>query len=307
MASTAPQSDAAVAAATEETGARPSPQTGPVKAGQGDAREKITSNKTQNFGEDPVAVRESDHYQDEYVEGFVDKWDELIDWEGRAESEGQFFIDLLRERGKRTVLDAATGTGFHSVQLTKAGFQVTSVDGSAEMLGKAFENGRRRNMVLTTCHADWRWLNKDINGKYDAVLCLGNSFTHLFEEKDRRRTLAEFYAALKHDGILILDQRNYDAILDHGFSSKHKYYYCGDQVSAEPEYVDDSLARFKYSFPDGSIFHLNMFPLRKAYVRTLMTEVGFMRITTYGDFKKDYGDSEPDFFIHVAEKAYHED
>ena len=33
-------------------------------------------------------------------------------------------------------------------------------------------------------------------------------------------------------------------ILDDGFSTKHKYYYCGDQVTAEPDYVDDSLARF---------------------------------------------------------------
>ena len=57
--------------------------------------------------------------------------------------------------------------------------------------------------------------------KYDAIICLGNSFTHLFSERDRRRALAEFYACLRHDGVLILDQRNYDSILDHGFASKH--------------------------------------------------------------------------------------
>ena len=124
-------------------------------------------------------------------------------------------------------------------------------------------------------------------------------------ENDRRRALAEFYAALKYDGILILDQRNYDNILDNGFSTKHKYYYCGDKVTAEPEHVDESLARFKYSFPDGSEFHLNMFPIRKNYVRKLMTEVGFQQITTYGDFEKDYKDDETDFYIHVAEKNYH--
>jgi hypothetical protein len=26
--------------------------------------------------------------------------------------------------------------------------------------------------------------------------------------------------------------------------------------------VDDSLARFRYSFADGDVFHLNMFPIR---------------------------------------------
>ena len=48
-----------------------------------------------------------------------------------------------------------------------------------------------------------------------------------------------------------------------------------------------------------------MFPLRKSYTRQLMTEVGFQRIQTYGDFQETYEDSEPDFFVHVAEKTYH--
>ncbi|MEM1138417.1 MAG: class I SAM-dependent methyltransferase [Pseudomonadota bacterium] len=265
----------------------------------------IHTNSEQGFGADPVKVRESDHYREEYVHGFVRKWDELIDWRARAKSEGDFFIDILKARGKETVLDVATGTGFHSVRLMEAGFKVTSVDGSAEMLSQAFDNGRERGLVLNTAHSDWRWLNRDIQGKYDAIICLGNSFTHLFNEQDRRRCLAEFYAALKHDGILILDQRNYDSILDDGFSSKHKYYYCGDKVSAEPEYVDPSLARFRYTFPDGTIYHLNMFPLRKNYMRTLMKEVGFQRVKTFGDFQETYEESEPDFFVHVAEKHYH--
>lgn len=258
----------------------------------------------QDYGPDPTGARESGLYREEYVKGFVEKWDELIDWDARAESEGQFFIDILRARGKTSVLDVATGTGFHSVQLLKAGFQVTSADGSAEMLGKAFENARKRGLVLHTALADWRALNRDILGRYDAVICLGNSFTHLHDETDRRRALAEFYAALKHDGILIMDQRNYDAILDVGFDSQHKYYYCGDQVTAAPEYVDDTLARFRYEFPDKSVYHLNMFPLRKNYVRNLMLESGFQTVRTYGDFQETYADHDPDFFIHVAEKTY---
>jgi glycine/sarcosine N-methyltransferase len=265
---------------------------------------KSGSYPDQEFGENPLAIRETEHYQAEYVEQFVDKWDELIDWDARAESEGGFFIKLLKGYGKERVLDVATGTGFHSVQLLKAGFEVTSADGSAEMLAKAVENAKQRALFLNTVHADWRWLNRVIQGKFDAVICLGNSFTHIFDEAERRRALAEFYAALRHDGILILDHRNYDSILDVGFDSKHKYYYCGDQVTAEPEHVDDTLARFRYSFPDGSVFHLNMFPLRKNYVRKLLSEAGFQRVYTYGDFQEAYGEHDPDFFIHVAEKRF---
>mgnify|MGYP000630279010 CR=1 FL=1 len=257
----------------------------------------------QVYGEDPLEDRETNHYRKEYVTSFVDKWDELIDWRGRAESEGQFFIDILRARGKERVLDVACGTGFHSVRLTEAGFDVTAADGSAAMVAKAFQNGQSRGLILKTAQADWRWLNRDINGKYDAIICLGNSFTHLHQESDRRRALAEFYAALKHDGILILDQRNYDAMLDQGFSTKHKYYYCGDQVTAEPDHVDEGLCRMRYSFPDGASYTLNMCPIRKNYVRRLLGEAGFERVRTYGDFQETYAADEPDFFIHVAEKS----
>ncbi|MEX2627575.1 MAG: class I SAM-dependent methyltransferase [Ilumatobacteraceae bacterium] len=265
--------------------------------------ELVQQPKDQDYGARPEEVRESDHYQAEYIEGFVDKWDELIDWDARAESEGEFFAEVLRSRGKTSVLDVAAGTGFHSVRLLEQGFDVLTIDGSAQMLVKAFENARARGHLLRTVHSDWRWLNRDINGKFDAIICLGNSFTHLHDENDRRRALAEFYAALKHDGVLILDQRNYDKILDDGFSTKHKYYYCGDQVSAEPAYVDDGLARFRYEFADGSEYFLNMFPLRKNYMRGLLGEAGFQKVHTYGDFQETYQESEPDFFIHVAEKV----
>ncbi len=263
--------------------------------------------REQNYGDDPLADRDTDLYRGEYVMSFVEKWDELIDWDARAQSEGRFFIDVLRARDKQSVVDVATGTGFHSVRLTEAGFNVTSADGSAAMLAKAFENGKKRGLILKSVQADWRQLNKAIQGKYDAIICLGNSFTHLHEEQDRRRALAEFYAALRHDGILILDQRNYDEMLDHGFTSKHKYYYCGDQVTAEPEHVDEGLARFKYTFPDGSEYTLNMFPLRKNYVRRLIREAGFERVRTYGDFQETYQENEPDFFVHVAEKSVESD
>ncbi|MGH3095587.1 MAG: methyltransferase domain-containing protein [Streptosporangiales bacterium] len=268
----------------------------------------ISVNGEQLFGDDPLEVRDTDHYTSEYIGGFVDKWDELIDWRRRYESEGNFFIEQLKARGVREVLDVATGTGFHSVRLLQEGFDTVSADGSPEMLAKAFDNGLKYGgHILRVVNADWRWLNRDVHGEYDAIICLGNSFTHLFSERDRRKALAEFYAMLKHDGILIVDQRNYDSILDNEFSTKHTYYYCGEDVSAEPEYLDEGLARFRYTFPDESQFHLNMFPLRKNYMRRLLREVGFQRVDTYGDFQDTYAEDDPDFFIHVAEKAYLKD
>lgn len=260
----------------------------------------------QDYGPDPIAIRKTEQYQLEYVQNLVAHWDELIDWKARSLSEGLFFIKSLQERGAKKVLDVATGTGFHSVSLLQNDFEVVSVDGSMEMLTKAFSNARQKGFILRTIHADWRWLNREVHERFDAVICLGNSFTHLFSEKDRRKALAEFYAALNYNGVLILDQRNYEAILEDGCSPKHTYYYCGENVKVEPEYIDEGLARFRYEFSDQSVFHLNMYPLRRDYVQKLMMDVGFQSVKTYGDFKDTYHHEKPDFFIHIAEKEYRE-
>ena len=244
----------------------------------------------------------SDRYREEYAAAFVAKWDELIDWDRRAAAEGDFFIDTLKMHDVRSVLDVATGTGFHSIRLINAGFEVASADGSDRMLERAIANGRRRGEQLRTVHADWRWLSQHVQGEFDALICLGNSFTHLFEEADRRQALAEYFSLLKPGGILILDQRNYDALMDHGIQPGHKFYYCGRSVSARPIHVDQRVARFRYEFSDGAIFHLEMFPLRKLYTRQLLSDAGFANVETFGDFKSTYIGIEPDFFIHIAEK-----
>ena len=258
----------------------------------------------QNFGATPETVRETDHYQAEYIEEFADRWDRLIDWDARAQAEGDFFIRILREHGARSVLDVATGTGFHSVRLLREGFDVISADGNPNMLARAFRNARNRDLLLRTAQADWRFLNRDIHGTFDAVICLGNSFTHLFKERDRRKSLAEYYAVLKHNGLLIMDHRNYDRLLEGGGAVRNGKgnVYCGEDVEVAPEHVDEGLARFRYAFSDSSTYHLNMFPLRYGYVRRLMSEVGFQKITSFGDYQRDF--ENPDFYIHVAEKEY---
>ena len=92
--------------------------------------------------------------------------------------------------------------------------------------------------------------------------------------------------------------------MDNKIKPSHNYYYCGDEVTATPEHVDNTLARFRYEFKDGATYHLNMYPLRKSYTQQIMKEVGFQEITTYGDFQETYKKDEPDFFIHVASKSY---
>ncbi len=250
---------------------------------------------------EPEAV-DSDRYRDEYERSFVDKWDDLIDWEARAEGEQGFFEDLLLDAGCERVLDAAAGTGYHSVQLAQAGLDVVAADGAETMLAKTEENLAAHDLDVPTHQADWRHLAGEVPGRFDAVLCLGNALTHVFDRAERRRALEQFHRVLRPGGLAVVDQRNYDAILDQGYSSKHRYYYCGDDVEARPETISEDRIRFRYAFPDGSVHHLTLYPLRVDHLTTLMEESGLEDVRRYGDFESDYDPRDVDFVVQVGRR-----
>jgi len=69
----------------------------------------------------------------------------------------------------------------------------------------------------------------DPGTRFDAVICLGNSLSALpdFEGglSKHRRALSNFWALVRPGGLLVIDHRNYDSILDTGvFPSSNIYY-----------------------------------------------------------------------------------
>lgn len=245
-----------------------------------------------------------DTYRKEYSKDFVSCWDDLIGWEGRQESEAGFFHRLLNAYGVKTVIDVAAGTGFHSVVLAKDGFRVTTCDGAANMVEQTRRNARDHGIEFEdTCVVDWLNL-KDHWGenRFDALICLGNAFTHLFEHESRRDALEAMYAVLKPGGVIVVDHRNYDSILDQGYDSKHMYYYTGSGVDARPVIINRTLCKFQYTFPGGEQFTLQLYPLRQNYMSHLLEDAGFVDITRYGDFARPYSHYDVDFVQQVAFK-----
>ena len=254
---------------------------------------------------DKQTTPDSNLFRHEYTEQIVENWDDYIDWERRQETENGFFQKLLRENGATKVLDIACGTGYHTVMLARDGFDVTASDGSATMVAKARENAENAGLTKVPFHSvDWTRLTAVFpKGAYDAIICLGNSFTHIFDEETRLKALQEMHAVLKDGGIVVLDQRNYDAMLDQQESDgEHSTYYLGESVNVEKEEVTEDSLRFRFEYEDGSSGHLTICPIRQEYVSDLFKKVGFRKTTRYGDFQADYNFYDPEFIIHVATK-----
>jgi len=251
-----------------------------------------------------AALPANDKYREEYTESFVSNWDDLIDWEGRAEGEAEFFAQLLNAYGVEHIADIACGTGYHSVTLAKAGFQVTATDGAKTMVQQTEANAKQHGVALADLRCvDWLKLKKEFGeGAFDAVICLGNAFTHLFDHEARRDALAAIYAVLKPGGMAIIDHRNYDSILDQGFSSKHRYYYTAGNVDVRPVQISRTMVKFRYAFDGNTSHHLTLYPLKQGYVTHLLEDAGFMDVTRYGDFERPYDHYDPDFIQQVGFK-----
>src|SRR5512137_268152 len=130
-------------------------------------------------------------------------FDVMTDWQGRLAYEMPFLHRLLAPVGRR-VLDAACGTGWHSIALAQAGYTVTGADISAVMIARAQENAHKQGAQVTWRQAAFEDLPAAASAGYDALLCLGNSLVHVLSEDDLRRSLAAMAACLHANGLLIL-------------------------------------------------------------------------------------------------------
>ncbi|MCG5515024.1 MULTISPECIES: bifunctional 2-polyprenyl-6-hydroxyphenol methylase/3-demethylubiquinol 3-O-methyltransferase UbiG [unclassified Ectothiorhodospira] len=238
----------------------------------------------------------------QYTRSFAEYWDDLVGWEARLAREGAFYNRHLHAHGAKQVIDIATGTGVNAVSLAQYGFEVTAVDGSENMLAKAQENAKSYGVSFAEAKAvDWLSLDESLGTeRFDAAVCLGNSFTHLFDHEDRRTALRAIFRILRPGGMLIIDQRNYDAMLDQGYSSKHAFCYTGNNVDVGPVELHRSLAKFNYVFSDGARFELNMYPLRQDYLTHLLEDAGFVNVERYGDMRRPYDINEVDFVQQIA-------
>lgn len=246
---------------------------------------------------DPLPHPDAD-YARQYCSDFVRRWDELIDWDKRAAGEGAFFTDLLLHAGACRIFDASTGSGFHAVQLRRAGFDVTACDGSPTMVERARANFASRNLDIPVLCRDWRRLDHRQLGTFDAVLCLGSSLCHLFDSHERVEVLKRFRGLLRPGGLLLVDQRNFHAILEGHFTSSGRYYYCGKSAKVSIGELNSSLCEFIYTFADGASYRLRVFPIMPARLRSEMQLAGFEVGKSFGDFKSIYDPMRADFILH---------
>ena len=139
--------------------------------------------------------------------GFAWAYDLII--AGPVSSRCDFVENMAAQRGVlpgSRILDAGCGTGSYSVELAKRGYAVAGLDSSAELLSLARAKAEEAVVPVTFQKGDI--LKLPSRPSYDGILCRG-VLNDIIDGPSRQKVFFSFARALRKEGILILDVREW--------------------------------------------------------------------------------------------------
>jgi glycine/sarcosine N-methyltransferase len=237
----------------------------------------------------------------EMYDSFSANYDRFVNWTSRLSIELPFIQEQLKLVNPKpneafSILDAACGTGMHAIALAKQGFQTAGADLSQGMIQKARLNAQAGGVEVHFEAVGFGGL-ADVFGKqrFNALLCLGNSLPHLLSKSDLAAALSDFAACLNPGGLLLVQNRNFDAVL-----SRHERWMEPQSHREEAkewiflrfyDYLPDDLLRFNVltlqregqaSWRQSAVESL-LYPLRQAELSQALASAGFREITLFGN------------------------
>jgi glycine/sarcosine N-methyltransferase len=230
-------------------------------------------------------------------------YDRFVNWDERLVFELPFLQQQLNSLSPALdqplrVLDAACATGRHAIALAQLGYSAAGADFSSGMVTRAQANADSAGLTVPFVVAGFGGLaNATVLRPllpFDAVLCLGNSLPHVLTSPDLIATLTDFAHCLRPGGRLVIQSRNFDAVL----AQRERWMEPQSHREGEREWI---FLRFYDYNPDGliafNIFTLyragsgaweqrvtttHLWPQRQAELTAALKSAGFEDLALYG-------------------------
>jgi SAM-dependent methyltransferase len=192
---------------------------------------------------------------------FAEDYDRFVNWNDRLAYEMPFIekqIRTLQDRLERPldILDTACGTGMHAITLARAGHRVSAADLFPEMITKSQQNAHRAGVQVRFKTAGLgEMVGSFGQDQFDLLLCLGNSLPHLTSEQELIASLRDFHSSLRSGGMLFIQNRNFDMVLQRQerWMEPQTYQVDGDEWIFQ---------RF-YDFLPGGLIRFNIVTLQR--------------------------------------------
>jgi SAM-dependent methyltransferase len=166
----------------------------------------------------------SSNINNTFFEGsYKEVWRKLIP-QGLTEAEVDFIQEACGLQPADRVLDIMCGYGRHALELGRRGVQVTAVDNLEAYINEINEQAQQVALPVEGVLSDV--VGVALEGTYDAVICMGNSFS-FFNEADALALLKKLSAHLKPGARLIINSWMIGEIAIRHFKEKD-WYYVGD-------------------------------------------------------------------------------
>ncbi len=240
--------------------------------------------------------RDSSHSADEFYDELGVGYELMINWDARLRREAPFFRKLFEERGVRSVLDCACGTGHHAVEFATWGLAVSACDISPEMLRLAERNSSAAGAAVEFFRAGLTEVaRKAGREKFDAVVCIGNSLPHLLTQRELDRAIRSIKQALAPGGVFVSQIRNYARILRENlrfmppssaeWEGRECVFFRMLDIHG-PRRVDFHIIRFlresgKWSY---NVQTTRLRPILKKHMDAALGRAGFQNIRHYADY-----------------------
>ncbi len=225
---------------------------------------------------------------------FSTDYDRFVNWPSRLAAELPFIEQVLQRVEARSVLDAACGTGKHAIALAKRGYEAVGTDLSAGMIDHARANAAAEGEDVRFEVAGFGELRSRVGNGFDALLCLGNSLPHALTPAELSAALDDFRACLRPGGLLLIQNRNFDAVL------ARRERWMGPQAHRQGNEERLFLRYYDYETDGTLTFNLvtlrrqgagewsqhvastRLWPLRQDELTAAVATAGFSTITCYG-------------------------
>jgi SAM-dependent methyltransferase len=220
----------------------------------------------------------ADHYQRLLADCYT--W-MFGDFEARAVRERAFLDQhgLRAPKAGAVAVDLGAGSGHQSVALARLGWRVCAIDTSAKLLAEL--RTRAAGLDVVGIEDDLTHFARHLDGPAGAIVCMGDTLTHLPSAESVRRLFADARAALAPGGALVLTYRDLSHALDGTDrfipvrADEDRILTCFLEYLPEVVRVHDLLYR---RTPDGWRLEKSWYPklrLAQADVASWLAEAGF--------------------------------
>jgi len=183
----------------------------------------------------------------EFYDRLARAFDVMTDWPARLGFEMPFIQRTLDQHNVRSVLDTACGTGWHAIALAQKCYTAAGCDASRAMIDRARTNAAKAGVNVHFETAEFGRLDL-FPGKFNAILCLGNSLPHLLSDEELIATFGKFLGRLDPGGVVVLHNLNYDLRL----KTKPRFFSASGNA-------DTLVWRFADYGPEFITFHTALF------------------------------------------------